>query len=110
MKWFLFLFTIPLLGSHHHKHSHSRDTTSAKVAPIDHYRVHIYQDEIVEHLNTPPPRSITPPLSPFPTIPQNTMDIPITEDTRVKLALIGLGSSVISAAVTALAMWASRSC
>lgn len=117
-----------------HSRSHSRGSTPPQhISPMQHTErldIHIHQVAecvasapssarmVVEPLDVPTPRPLSPAVSPFPLGPYEEVERPITPDvralaapiseiTRTRLALISLGSSALSAGLTALVIWRS---
>lgn len=73
-------------------------------------RINVYPvDELYDRTPTPRPATPAPPYeAPAPVVPEAL--VPIADNTRIKLALIGLAISALSTTATALIMWGSRGC
>lgn len=114
-------------GSHKHhpeKKHHSHERTKSKSREhsparpsLSEIKIHHPHAHDTHHLQPPTPRPITPAETPAPIVPEmaayDRMDSPtnrFSENGKVKMAMIGLGSSVVSAGFTAFVMWLSKSC
>ena len=90
-----FILTLSISGAHHHAHyKHQRPRSIDlpkinKLEPIENLNINIY----------------TPPDTPRPPLP-----VSVNNNTKIKVAMIGFGATVLSSALTAIIMWRTCNC